>query len=105
MGFKFLEKISFGFYTNTKEKITITSEDTGSGIASTEYLVSDKAYTQISDMQNLSGWKDYDNSNKPKIKTNRTSYVYARITDNVGNVTYLSSDGILHDDEKPYIFV
>lgn len=101
---KFLEKISFGFYTNTKEKIMITSEDTGSGIASTEYLVSDKAYTQISDMQNLSGWKDYDNSNKPKIKTNRTSYVYARITDNVGNVTYLSSDGILHDDEKPYIF-
>lgn len=101
---KFLEKISFGFYTNTKEKITITSEDTGSGIASTEYLVSDKAYTQISDMQNLSGWKDYDNSNKPKIKTNRTSYVYARITDNVGNVTYLSSDGILHDDEKPFIF-
>lgn len=55
-------------------------------------------------MQNLSGWKDYDNSNKPKIKTNRTSYVYARITDNVGNVTYLSSDGILHDDEIPYIF-
>ena len=102
--YKFLEKISFGFYTNTKEKITITSEDTGSGIASTEYLVSDKAYTQISDMQNLSGWKDYDNSNKPKIKTNRTNYVYARITDNVGNVTYLSSDGILHDDEKPYIF-
>lgn len=101
---KFLEKISFGFYTNTKEKITITSEDTCSGIASTEYLVSDKAYTQISDMQNLSGWKDYDNSNKPKIKTNRTNYVYARITDNVGNVTYLSSDGILHDDEKPYIF-
>lgn len=101
---KFLEKISFGFYTNTKEKITITSEDTGSGIASTEYLVSDKAYTQISDMQNLSGWKDYDNSNKPKIKTNRTNYVYERITDNVGNVTYLSSDGILHDDEKPYIF-
>lgn len=101
---KFLEKISFGFYTNTKEKITITSEDTGSGIASTEYLVSDKAYTQISDMQNLSGWKDYDNSNKPKIKTNRTNYVYARITDNVGNVTYLSSDGILHDDEKQYIF-
>lgn len=101
---KFLEKISFGFYTNTKEKITITSEDTGSGIASTEYLVSDKAYTHISDMQNLSGWKDYDNSNKPKIKTNRTNYVYARITDNVGNVTYLSSDGILHDDEKPYIF-
>lgn len=101
---KFLEKISFGFYTNTKEKITITSEDTGSGIASTEYLVSDKAYTQISDMQNLSGWKDYDNSNKPKIKTNRTNYVYARITDNVGNVTYLSSDGILHDDTIPYIF-
>lgn len=101
---KFLEKISFGFYTNTKEKITITSEDTGSGIASTEYLVSDKAYTQISDMQNLSGWKDYDNSNKPKIKTNRTNYVYARITDNVGNVTYLSSDGILHDDKQPYIF-
>ena len=30
--------------------------------------------------------------------------MYARITDNVGNVTYLSSDGILHDDEKPYIF-
>lgn len=101
---KFLETITFGFCTNTKEKIEITSKDTGSGIASTEYLVSDKAYTQISDMQNLSGWKDYDNSNKPKIKTNRTNYVYARITDNVGNVTYLSSDGILHDDEKPFIF-
>lgn len=101
---KFLEKISFGFYTNTKEKITITSEDTGSGIASTEYLVSEKAYTQISDVQNLRDWADYNNSKKPVIKTNRTNYVYARITDNVGNVTYLSSDGILHDDEKPFIF-
>ena len=101
---KFLETITFGFCTNTKEKIEITSKDTGSGIASTEYLVSEKAYTQISDVQNLRGWADYNNSKKPVIKTNRTNYVYARITDNVGNVTYLSSDGILHDDEKPYIF-
>lgn len=101
---KFLEKISFGFCTNTKEKIEITSKDTGSGIASTEYLVSEKAYTQISDVQNLRDWADYNNSKKPVIKTNRTNYVYARITDNVGNVTYLSSDGILHDDEKPFIF-
>ena len=101
---KFLETITFGFCTNTKEKIEITSKDTGSGIASTEYLVSEKAYTQISDVQNLRGWADYNNSKKPVIKTNRTSYVYARITDNVGNVTYLSSDGILHDDEKPFIF-
>ena len=101
---KFLETITFGFCTNTKEKIEITSKDTGSGIASTEYLVSEKAYTQISDVQNLRGWADYNNSKKPVIKTNRTNYVYARITDNVGNVTYLSSDGILHDDEKPHIF-
>ena len=101
---KFLETITFGFCTNTKEKIAITSKDTGSGIASTEYLVSEKAYTQISDVQNLRGWADYNNSKKPVIKTNRTNYVYARITDNVGNVTYLSSDGILHDDEKPFIF-
>lgn len=101
---KFLETITFGFCTNTKEKIEITSKDTGSGIASTEYLVSEKAYTQISDVQNLRGWADYNNSKKPVIKTNRTNYVYARITDNVGNVTYLSSDGILHDDEKPFIF-
>ena len=101
---KFLETITFGFYTTTKEKITITSEDTGSGIASTEYLVSDKAYTQISDVQNLSGWADYNNSNKPKIKTNTTNYVYARIADNAGNVTYLSSDGILHDDKEPFIY-
>lgn len=101
---KFLETITFGFCTNTKEKIEITSKDTGSGIASTEYLVSEKAYTQISDVQNLRDWADYNNSKKPKIKTNRTNYVYARITDNVGNVTYLSSDGILHDDEIPYIF-
>lgn len=101
---KFLETITFGFCTNTKEKIEITSKDTGSGIASTEYLVSEKAYTQISDVQNLRDWADYNNSKKPVIKTNRTNYVYARITDNVGNVTYLSSDGILHDDEKPFIF-
>lgn len=101
---KFLETITFGFCTNTKEKIEITSKDTGSGIASTEYLVSEKAYTQISDVQNLRDWADYNNSKKPVIKTNRTNYVYARITDNVGNVTYLSSDGILHDDEIPYIF-
>ena len=101
---KFLETITFGFCTNTKEKIEITSKDTGSGIASTEYLVSEKAYTQISDVQNLRGWADYNNSKKPVIKTNRINYVYARITDNVGNVTYLSSDGILHDDEKPFIF-
>lgn len=30
--------------------------------------------------------------------------MYARIADNAGNVTYLSSDGILHDDKEPFIY-
>ncbi|MDD7177884.1 MAG: X2-like carbohydrate binding domain-containing protein [bacterium] len=97
-----LSTITFGFYVPKNEVVTVGASDTLSGVKTTEYVISGDPYTEISNVQALSGWQTYHENNQPKItNTEAESYVYVRITDQAGNITYLSSAGILADDRKP----
>lgn len=97
-----LSTITLGFYVPKNETVTVSASDTLSGLKTTEYVISSNQYTEISNVQALSGWQTYRADNKPAItNTDAASYVYVRITDQAGNITYLSSAGILADDSKP----
>ncbi len=100
------EKKTFA-YTNEAQKVTVTSDDTfnGSGVKRTDYYITNKCYTDKKDVKDAAGdeWEVYDGDPKPGLKENKLNYVYVRITDKVGNETYISSQGIWYDTKKPTI--
>ncbi len=101
----FLEKVSFGHYKAKEYVVTIKAEDAGgSGIEKTEYVIVE-GESQYTDPTTLEAarpdWKEY--TGKPTVPTSGQYAVYARLTDKVGNVTYISTDGILLDETPPAV--
>ncbi len=95
----FLNTISFGLFCKDKFDVTITAEDNETGIKSVEYY---KSSTSISedDIKDVTEWT----SGKSFSVENEGKYiVYVKITDNAGNVAYISSDGIVVDTTVPVI--
>ena len=103
-----INKISFGMFFKEEKTITITAEDTESGVKSIQYhyyyedLINDSSLSSAEAAARLEAaigddWKDY---NSPiKLWQDGKYIVYAKITDNVGNVSYLSSNGfVLYSD-------
>ena len=88
-----LDTISFVLFFKEAKAVTITADDAnGSGVASVEYYVSAE---QISDMSEIIEWQTIENGGAVSLNADSKNVVYAKITDNVGNVTYISSDGIV----------
>ncbi len=82
-------------------EVTINAADNGSGIKSVEYYTLGTMHwgrNQLELMATVSGgWKTYSEDAKPVLNARggeAREYVYVKITDNVGNVTYLSSGPI-----------
>lgn len=95
----FLNTISFGLFCKDKFDVTITAEDNETGVKSVEYY---KSSTSISedDIKDVTGWT----SGKSFSVENEGKYiVYVKITDNAGNIAYISSDGIVVDTTAPVI--
>ena len=106
----FLHFISFGNYAAKEYTVSInTTDEGGSGISKIEYVIVTGAdqYTDVSALTSAvqeSEWKKYDSSNNPTVDKKTSQYVvYARLTDNAGNVTYISTDGILLDNTPPTV--
>ena len=103
-----LHFISFGNYAAKEYTVTIKAEDKkGSGISKIEYAIvtGGSQYTDADTLKaaNLS-WKEYNSVSRPTVPVSNSQYVvYARLTDNVGNVTYISTDGILLDNTPPTV--
>ncbi len=100
----FLSAITFGTYVNYDVKLEITAEDKETGVDSIEYYVADKALT-LDEVKALTSWKEYDSTNKLTVSAVDASkvVVYAKITDKSGNVTYISTDGIVFDTVAPVL--
>ncbi len=102
----FLDSISSSY---TKEvEFTIKAEDTASGMENgkIEYLIAEEAYIGEEGLKKLeqlpqSAWTVY--SSEAKMKQNAANLIYVRLTDQAGNVTYLSTDKIWNDSIKPEI--
>ena len=103
-----LHFISFGNYAAKEYTVTIKAEDKkGSGISKIEYAIvtGGSQYTDADTLKaaNLS-WKEYNSGSRPTVPVSNSQYVvYARLTDKVGNVTYISTDGILLDNTPPTV--
>lgn len=93
------------FYTRERKEISISSEDVLSGISIVEYFISPKLLSDSSDIesQGKNKWIKYNDSSKPKLSDNDASFVCVRMQDVAGNISYISTKGIIHDTQGPTI--
>ena len=99
----FWNTITFGLFFKKTEQVTITAQDNESGVASVSYYISDSGLTE-DEVKALDSWTA-GNTDKTtfNISPDQSCVVYARITDNQGNVKYISSDGMVFDGTSPSI--
>lgn len=104
----FLETITFGRYKADSSVVTIKGSDTTSGLAAEgiQYYIyqGDTPYTSVDALKEANvAWNTYSDSNKPEILEGKQTVIYAKLTDQAENVTYVSSEGILLDNTAPSI--
>ena len=100
-----VKAITFGlFFKDDEQTVTIKSEDNESGIKEAKYLVlSNDNLIQgstpeeiIAELEGKNGWVSFTGGSKDVTLKEYNKYVvYEKITDNVGHVTYVSSNGIV----------
>ena len=101
---KFLETITFGIYTAEDVVLTITAEDSESGVAKIEYFISDSALT-LDEVKALTEWGTYTDGVTIAKEDTKTKVVYAKLTNTQGGTAYLSTDGFVFDTTAPVISV
>ena len=96
-------EIDFGGHTATSGSLeySLEADDAGgSKVAGTYYLETTRSYTE-NELKNVS-WKTWDGS-KREIKGEGIYYLYAKVTDNAGNVSYDSAGPLIIDNTYPVI--
>ena len=98
------DQVAFNLFFKDRKWVTIFSEDEGgSGVYGTHYYVSNDALTKAQvEALDADAWTA-DATVILEPEPDRKCIVYAKITDGAGNVTYLSSDGLVFDTTPPVI--
>ncbi len=108
------ESLTFGLWYNSKREFRIYGYDATSGIKSIEYIVDknpQKLFTKneldcIEDWTKTEQLEELSNSEYQCFVSlsespNEKIVIYAKVTDNAGRITYVSTDGIILDDISP----
>lgn len=98
---EFLNTVTFGLFFKDSQEVTITAADTAGGAVTIEYFLSAEALTLDEVQEKTQGWTAYNG--KFSVDPDKEFIVYARLADTAGNVTYLSSDGVVLDATAPVI--
>ena len=100
------ENLTFGVWANDKIVITHNEGDETSPIKSTEYFVqkfgTDDTKKAPLTAKELAQQKWTDIGKTTEFTPNQQLVVYLKITDMAGNVTYLSTNGLVVDNERPH---
>ena len=103
------ENLTFGVWANDKIVITHNEWDETSPIKSKEYFVQKFGTDETDDTKKapltakeLAQQKWTDIGENTEFTPNQQLVVYLKITDMAGNVTYLSTNGLVVDNERPH---
>lgn len=95
---KFLNTITFGLSFNKTKVVTVKSSDNESGVAKTEYYLSNG---KVDDITAITNWKECNGSFS--INPSNRYVIYVRITDHMSNSVIINSDGITVENIMPTI--
>ncbi len=97
---EFWNNVTFGLFFKETQMVTVTSGDTESGVAKTEYFLSDKELSE-NEAKAITDWTAFSSSFD--IDPNNQYVVYVRVTDNAGNAAIINSDGVVLDNILPVL--
>lgn len=98
---KLVKTLSFGLWSSGTVKVSGTSTDITSPIESvTYYKTADTSAKTARELSQIQEWKKFSGF---KVKANEQFAVYLRIVDYAGNITYISSDGVIVDNAEPVV--
>jgi hypothetical protein len=92
--------IAIDTYYNKPQSATIKVKDKGLKAVSVQYYVTTSIYN-LASIKTISKWVDYNGTFS--LETNFQNVIYVKITDELGNVTYAASRGIVVDTIAPTI--
>lgn len=96
---QFLKSITFKWFFGETKQVTITAQDTGSGVDKIYYYISNYELESEEKLEGL----DWTERSSFSIDPDKQCVIYVKITDKAGNVTYLSTDGLVFDATPPVI--
>ena len=96
----FWNNLTFGLFFKESQDVTINADDVGSGIKSIQYYLASREL-ELDEVRAITDWVDYKGTFK--INPDNKYVVYAKITDNGGNVIHINSDGVVLDATPPAI--
>lgn len=99
---EFINTITFGLFYKDEVTVKVTAEDNLSGVAKIEYVYSNEAKT-LNEVKEITDWTEYNGEFGVSLQDAKKFVYFVRITDNAGNVTYLSTDGAEYDTTAPVI--
>lgn len=97
------EVLTFGLWSSDELEITATGEDDVSSVVYADYYKTDAVNAlTLPELKSLpaSEWKSFNLSGSLKVPANERFTVYLRLRDQAGNARYLSTDGVIVDDQK-----
>ncbi len=100
---RFLHTISFGLYCKDTIDVNITSADSLSGVARTQYYKASAILTQT-EVEAIADWTEGNHFSMSPMDKDKF-VLYVKLTDHAGNVTYFGSDGTIFDTTAPVIHV
>lgn len=103
---KFVTGDDVAFYTNTQRNISISASDDLSGVDVINYYVSETYYNNVTDLlagmsNDKKSWRTYSQDGKFTLVEDKANYIFVRVTDKAGNVTYVSTGKIICDTTAP----
>lgn len=95
-----LNNVTFGLFFNSDVQAHIYGSDTLSGIQSVSYVEREREAT-LEELKAIAPdeWKE----TKIATVSGDRGIIYTRVEDMAGNITYLSTEGIVYDTEKPLL--
>lgn len=96
---EFLNTVTFGLFFNKTKEAQITAEDAVSSVASVGYVVTQQAL-EHSELK-MQSWSEY--TGPVELAADGNYVVYAKLTDQAGNITYISTDGMVIDTVAPVV--
>lgn len=93
-----VSNLTFGYWSGRQIVVTNTAEDETSPIESVEYYKTDSATALSAEELVKVLWTPFNGLTET---ANQQFSVYLKITDCAGNITYISTDGMIVDDTAP----
>ncbi len=98
----FLNTITFGLFFNNTMEFSISAEDTLSGVASVEYLITNQSLGSVEEASAQSGWRSLPDQ-AISIDPEGDFVLYYRLTDAAGNVSVINTNGLILDTTEALI--